>query len=91
MQSYWSALQFAPTNLPVFYRGMPQASHGNTTTNVTVPLRDGFSRNKETETKKKERITKTNGRNMKYRNIDNGIISTFVKLSFLSMSVMRQI
>ena len=21
MQSYWSALQFAPTNLPVFYRG----------------------------------------------------------------------
>ena len=53
MQSYWSALQFAPTNLPVFYRGMPQASHGNTTTNVTVPLRDGFSRNKETETKKK--------------------------------------
>lgn len=28
MQSYWSALQFAPTNLPVFYRGMPQASHG---------------------------------------------------------------
>ena len=29
MQSYWSALQFAPTNLPVFYRGMPQASHGN--------------------------------------------------------------
>ena len=28
MQSYWSALQFAPTNLPVLYRGMPQASHG---------------------------------------------------------------
>ena len=32
MQSYWSALQFAPTNLPVFYRGMPQASHGNSIT-----------------------------------------------------------
>ena len=28
MQSYWSALQFPPTNLPVLYRGMPQASHG---------------------------------------------------------------
>ena len=28
---------------------------------------------------------------MKYRNTGNGIISTFVKLSFLSMSVMRQI
>ena len=28
MQSYWSALHFAPTNLPVLYRGMPQASHG---------------------------------------------------------------
>ena len=30
MQSYWSALQFAPTNLPIFYRGMPQVSHGIT-------------------------------------------------------------
>ena len=30
MQSYWSALHFAPTNLPVLYRGMPQASHGKT-------------------------------------------------------------
>ena len=28
---------------------------------------------------------------MKYRNTGNGIISTFVKPSFLSMSVMRQI
>ena len=28
---------------------------------------------------------------MKYRNTANGIIQTFVKLSFLSMSVMRQI
>ena len=27
MQSYWSALQFVATNLPVFYRGMPQTSH----------------------------------------------------------------
>ena len=34
---------------------------------------------------------KTNGRSMKHRNADNGIISTFVKLSFLSLSVMRQI
>ena len=48
-------------------------------------------RNKETETNKNERITKTNGRSMKHRNADNGIISTFVKLSFLSLSVMRQI
>ena len=42
-------------------------------TNVTVPLRDEFNRNKETETGKTERITKTNGRSMKYRNTDNGI------------------
>ena len=28
---------------------------------------------------------------MKYYNTDNGIISAFVKLTFLSMSVMRQI
>ena len=28
---------------------------------------------------------------MKYRNTGNGIISIFVKLSFMSMSVMRQI
>ena len=63
----------------------------NTNTNVTVPLRDEFNRNKETETSKNERITKTNGRSMEYHNTDNGIISTFVKLSFLSMSVMRQI
>ena len=34
MQSYWSALQFAPTNLPVFYRGIPQVSHGITFTNM---------------------------------------------------------
>ena len=54
-------------------------------TNVTVPLRDDFNRNKETETSKNERITKTNGRSMKYHNTDNGF------LSFLSMSVMRQI
>ena len=63
----------------------------NTNTNVTTPLRDEFNRNKETETSKNERITKTNGRSMKYRNTDNRIISTFVKLSFLSMSVMRHI
>ena len=60
----------------------------NTNTNVTVPLRDEFNRNKETETSKNERIPKTNGRSMKYRNTGNGIISTFVKLCFLSMSVM---
>ena len=63
----------------------------NTNTNVTGPLRDKFNRNKETETSTNERITKTNGRSIKYRNTDNGIISTFVKLTFLSMSVMRQI
>jgi len=62
----------------------------NANTNVTVPLRDEFNRNKETETSTNERITKTNARSMKYRNTDNGI-STFVKLTFLSMSVMRQI
>ena len=54
-------------------------------TNVTVPLRDEFNRNKETETSKNERISKTNGRSMKYRNTGNGIISTFVKFSFLFM------
>ena len=66
----------------------------NANTNVTVSLRDEFNRNKETETSKNERIPKTDGRSMKYRNTgngNNGIISTFVKLSFLSMSVMRQI
>ena len=63
----------------------------NTNTNVTVSLCDEFNRNKETETSKNERIPKTDGRSMKYRNTGNGIISTFVKLSFLSMSVMRQI
>ena len=60
----------------------------NTTTNVTVPLRVEFNRNRETETNKNERIT---DESMKHRNADNGIISTFVKLSFLSLSVMRQI
>ena len=35
--------------------------------------------------------TKSNGRSMKYRNTGNIIISTFAKLSFLSMSAMRQI
>ena len=59
--------------------------------NVTVSLRDEFNRNKETETSKNERIPKTEGRSMKYRNTGNGIISTFEKLSFLSMSVMHQI
>ena len=54
-------------------------------TNVTVPLRDEFNRNKETETSKNEPITKTNGRSMNYRNTDNGVISTLVKLSFLSV------
>ena len=63
----------------------------NANTNVTVPLRDEFNRNKETETSTNERITKINARRMKYRNTGNGIISTFVKLTFLSMSVMRQI
>ena len=56
-----------------------------------VPLRDEFNRNKETETSKNERIRKTNGGSMKYPNTGSGINSTFVKLSFLSMSVMRQI
>ena len=63
----------------------------NTNTNVTGPLREEFNRNKETETSTNERITKTNRRSIKYRNNDNGIISTFVKLTFLSMSVIRQI
>ena len=62
----------------------------NANTNVTVSLRDEFNRNKETETSKNEPIPKTGGRSMKYRNTGNGIISTFVKLSFLSISVMRQ-
>ena len=57
-----------------------------------VSLRDEFNRNKsETETSKNERIPKTDGRSMKYRNTGNGIISTFDKLSFFSMPVMRQI
>ena len=63
----------------------------NTNKNVTVPLRDEFNRNKETETSTNERITKTNERIMKYCNTDNVIISIFVKLTFSSMSVMRQI
>ena len=63
----------------------------NTNTNVTVFLRDEFNRIKETETSKNERIPMTDGRSVKYRNTGNGIISTFVKLFFLSMSVMRQI
>ena len=63
----------------------------NTKTNVTVPLRDEFNRNKETEISTNERITKTNRRSMKYRNTDNGIIATFLKLTFLTMSIMRQI
>ena len=63
----------------------------NTNTNVTVPLLDECNRKKETETSTNERITNTNGRSMKYRNTGNGIISTFVKRTFLSMSVMRQI
>ena len=46
---------------------------------------------KISQSNKNERITKTNGRSMKYRNTDHGIISTFVKISFLSMSVKRQI
>ena len=62
----------------------------NANTNVKVSLRDEFNRNKETETSKNERIPKTDGR-MKYRNTGNGIIWTFVKLSFLSMSVICQI
>ena len=63
----------------------------NANTNVTVSLRDKFNRNKETETSKNERIPKTDGRSMKYRNTGNGIIRTFVKLSFLSMFVICQI
>ena len=68
-------------------------SHGSLARRFSrpVPLRVEFNRNRETETNKNERITKTNGRSMKHRNADNGIISTFVKLSFLSLSVMRQI
>ena len=56
-----------------------------------VSLHDEFNRNKETETSKNERISKPNGRSMKYRHTGNGIILTFVKLSFLSMFVMHQI
>ena len=52
-----------------------------------VSLRDEFNRNKETETSKNERIPKTDGRSMKYRNTGNGIISTLVKLSFLTVDV----
>ena len=63
----------------------------NTNTNEAVSLRDEFNRDKETETSKNERIPKSDGRSMKYPNNGNGIISTFVELSFLSMSVMRQI
>ena len=63
----------------------------NTNTNVTVSRRDEFNRNKETEISKNERIPKTGGRSMKYRNSGNGIIWTVVKLSFLSMSVICQI
>ena len=63
----------------------------NANTNVKVSLRDEFNRNKETETSKNERIPKTDGRSMKYRNTGKGIIWTFVKLSFLSMSVICQI
>ena len=63
----------------------------NANTNVTVSLRDEFNRNKETETSENERIPKTDGRSLKYRNTGNGIIWTFVKLSFLSMSIICQI
>ena len=52
----------------------------NTNTDCTVPLLGEFNGNKGTETSTNERITKTNGRSMKYRNTCNGIISTFVKL-----------
>ena len=61
----------------------------NSNTNVTAPLRDEFDRNKETETSTNERIPKINGRNMKYRNTDNGIISTFVKLSCRCLSCVK--
>ena len=60
-------------------------------TNVTVSLLDELNRNKETKTSKNKGIPKTDGRSMKYRNTGNAIIWTFVKLSFLSMSVMCQI
>ena len=60
-------------------------------TNVTVSLRDEFKRNKETETSKNERIPKTDGQSMKYRNTGNGINWTFEKISFLSTSVICQI
>ena len=70
---------------------MENQTSTNTITNLKVPLRDEFNRNKETETTTNERITKTNGRSMKYRITNNGIISTFVRLTFLSMTVMRQI
>ena len=59
----------------------------NTNTNITVPLRDEFNRNKETETSTNERITKTNGRSKKYRNTDNGTISTFVLKAYFLIDV----
>ena len=40
----------------------------NTKTNVTVPLRNEFNQNKETETSKNERIPKTNRWSMEYCN-----------------------
>ena len=49
-----------------------------------------LNRNKETETSKHERIPKTDGRSMKYCKTGNRITSTFVKLSFLPMSVVRK-
>ena len=55
----------------------------NANTNITVSLRDEFNRNKETETSKNERIPKTDGRSMKYRNTGNGFIWTFVWRSLL--------
>ena len=73
------------------FRYLSSGTSNKYNTNVTVSLRDEFNRNKETETSKNERIPKTDGRSMKYRITGNGIIWTFVKLSFLSMSVMRQI
>ena len=42
-----------------------------THTNVTVSPRDEFNRNKETETSTNERIPKTDGPSMKYRNTGN--------------------
>lgn len=56
-----------------------------------VPLCKEFNQNKETEASRNKRIPKTNGQSMKHRNTYDEIISTFVKLSLMLMSVTHQI